>query len=136
MIELSELRPRNLITYNYYQPGDRPILQVREIIEKVDADKIFLVNGVTVKPEDCQGILLDQDNLKHFGFRVYDMGDYWQFEMDDIVLVQVKFQILPNVPMEYTLALPKDPKWISFKFIHQLQSFYTDYKNTELRWKY
>ena len=125
MIKLKELR-----VGNQYLPTDGGI---RPMEITADDLKAFSSGAVYGKPIDItKGIL--RDNL---GFAIHDMGDFWQCEKEDFVLIQAKFQLAPNKEMPYTLPLKTTvAKSISFKHIHHLQNVYFYIQQKELIWEW
>lgn len=74
-----------------------------------------------------------RDNL---GFEVHDMGDYWQCEKEDFVLIQPKFIIELDAELPFVFGYKTTvSKTISFTHLHHLQEVYKVMQQKELVWK-
>lgn len=76
-----------------------------------------------------------RDNL---GFSVHDLGDFWQCEKEDFVLIQPKFQLAPGREMPFIFGYKSntsEPKTVSFTEVHHLQNFYFYFQQKELIWE-
>ena len=82
-------------------------------------------------------ILITKEILRDkFEFAIHDLGDFWQCELDDFVLIQAKFQFTKGVEMPFVMRLKTTvPKSISFTEVHHLQNVYYFIQKTELVWK-
>ncbi len=80
---------------------------------------------------------LTKDILRdNFGFAIHDMGDFWQCEFEEFVLIQPKFQLKPGHEMPFVLGLKTTvPKSISIKEVHHLQNVYYFIEQKELIYK-
>lgn len=81
-------------------------------------------------------IELTKEVLKNnLGFEVTDMGDFWQAQNEDFVLVQIKFNF-GNVQMPWIFMINSSMQGsIKFNSVHHLQNTYYDLKGKELKWK-
>lgn len=78
-------------------------------------------------------MILTKEILKHnFGFDVHDMADYWQCELEEFVLVQVKFEVIKGQSLPFILA-GKDP--VEIEKVQDLQIKYKEIKGVELSWQ-
>jgi len=126
MIKEYELRVRN----NLYDREGR--LCKVEVI-KQDGFSAPAINGpITALPH--KPIQLTKEILKNnLGFEAHDMGDFWQFEKEDFVLIQVKMQY---GEMPYMFVLKSSIKEaVNFHHVHHLQNTYLDLKVELLEWK-
>lgn len=78
-------------------------------------------------------MILTKEILKYnLGFEVHDMGDFWQFERGDFVLIQPKNEVIPGIKLPFIMA-GKDAQTIND--VHELQNLYQDLKGETLTWK-
>lgn len=74
-----------------------------------------------------------RDNL---GFHVSDMGDFWQCELNDFVLVRPKFHLKAGVDIPFVFGFKTTtPHSITFQYAHHLQIVYRSLFNKDLEWK-
>lgn len=71
-----------------------------------------------------------RDNL---GFDISDMGDFWQCQKEDFVLIQIKLQF-GNMPYMFVLK-SSIKESVNFYYVHHLQNTYLDLKGELLVWK-
>lgn len=77
---------------------------------------------------------LTKEILKNnLGFEVTDMGDFWQAEKEDFVLIQIKLSI-GNMPFMFVLK-SSIKESVNFYYVHHLQNTYLDLKGELLLWK-
>lgn len=107
------------------------ICKVEEIL-KYEFKAPAIQGGITSLPNKPMPLTKEilKDNL---GFDVTDMGDFWQAEKEDFVLVQIKLSI-GNMPYMFVLK-SSIKESVNFYYVHHLQNTYLDLKGELLTWK-
>ncbi len=126
-----EFRIEELSINNIMLDAKDRICRVEELY-KYEFRAPAIVGGLTSLPNKPMPLTLEilRDNL---GFEVYDMGDFWQCEKEDFVLIQVKLSV---GEMPYMFVLKSSIKEsVNFYHVHHLQNTYLDLKGELLEWK-
>ena len=84
--------------------------------------------------KDIEPLPLTKEILKNnLGFEVTDMGDFWQAEKGDFVLIQIKISI-GSMPFMFVIK-SSIKESVNFYYVHHLQNTYLDLKGELLVWK-
>jgi hypothetical protein len=127
-IRIEELRVGNIV-YNV-TTGDE---QTQSII-KVHENHFLKTAGGNYLYENFEPLPLTKEILKNnLGFEVTDMGDFWQAEKEDFVLIQIKLSI-GSMPFMFVLK-SSIKESVNFYYVHHLQNTYLDLKGELLLWK-
>lgn len=105
------------------------------VITLIQEDSFTVSNHYPGKWFEAMNITKEilKDNL---GFTIHDMGDFWQCEKEDFILVQPKLQ-LGAIEMPYIFVLKSSINGsVQFKHVHHLQNTYLDLKGELLQWKH
>lgn len=91
-----------------------------------------IVGGLTSLPNKPMPLTKEilRDNL---GFEISDMGDFWQCQKEDFVLIQIKLSF-GNMPYMFMLK-SSIKESVNFYYVHHLQNTYLDLKGELLLWK-
>lgn len=125
MIDINELRRKNKVIHN---SDDRQYYDVVNELRK------GFINNYPVA--EFEPIELSVEILKeNLGFEVSDLGDFWQCEKGDFVLMQPKLSIISiNMPFIFVLKSSIEGS-VTFTHVHHLQNTYLDLKGEQLEWK-
>ncbi len=116
MIDIKDLRDGNIINYDGLKSFSYLYYDILEDLIPVKLTREILKNNL--------------------GFEVHDMGDYWQCENEDFVLIQPKFLIMPSIEIDYIFAFKTTiGRSIGIKHVHHLQNIYYFTIQKELKWK-
>ena len=93
-----------------------------------------IVKGGQIDNNQYEPIPITKENLRdNLGFSIIDMGDFWQCEKEDFILIQVK---LSFGTMPYMFVLKSSIKEsVNFYHVHHLQNTYLDLKGELLLWQ-
>lgn len=101
-------------------------------IESIDAGrvKLYAPDKQWRYLDEYQAIPLTREILRgRLGFEVHDLGDYWQCEKSDFILIQLKLEVIKGREMPFTFVIKSSLKGsVSFKSVHDLQNTYLDLK--------
>lgn len=120
MIEPKELRLSNLIIDQFGR---------QLVIDEDEMEVLMAVrNWVDIKP-----VILTKEILKNnLGFSVHDMGDYWQAELGEFVMIQPRFAA---IELPWILGFKVlTPRSIKIQYVHQLQNIYQVIEQKDLIW--
>lgn len=103
-------------------------------VEEINKNKEFrapaIVGGLTSLPNS--NIILTKEVAKKFGFEIVDMGDFWEFNLGDFQLIQLKSHMLPVEPVPFYVLHSKKSRHIKVPFAHKLQNLYYAIEGKEL----
>lgn len=130
MIKKEELRLNNLVTF------EKRIFKIHSLADIFPTlDTIEFGIGI-IDYNNIEPISITKEILKNnLSFDVTDMGDFWQAQKEDFVIVQIKFN-LGNVQMPWVFMINSSIKGsVKFDHVHHLQNTFFDLKGKELKWK-
>ena len=120
---IEELRIGNMFLYN----GKQLLCNDEILISILDKDGLLMFEKLEPLPLTKEIL---RDNL---GFDISDMGDFWQCQREDFILIQVKISF---GTMPYMFVLKSSIKEsVNFYYVHHLQNTYLDLKGELLQWK-
>lgn len=124
MIEAKEFQLGGVFTDSF---GDQAVL---------DEDSLETLLSVR-NYNDWKPVPLTKEILKqNLGFEVHDLGEHWQAEHGDFVIIQPKFQMVEGVEMPWVMGYKTTiSRTYSFTSVHQLQNVYYIMEKRELPWK-
>lgn len=128
--KIEELRLKNIIKLKNGLLKEVVLISDDKInVGDIYGDERLLHLKVKVFPVELTKEIL-RDNL---GFEISDMGDFWQCQKEDFVLIQIKLSI---GSMPYMFVLKSSIKEsVNFYYVHHLQNTYLDLKGELLLWK-
>lgn len=131
------INPRHLRYDNYVLRNGEPC---RIYMVEFKYKSIWVINDLKVDERTIndlfETLLLTKEILRdNLGFSIHDMGDFWQCEKEDFILIQPKIQ-LGIIEMPYIFVLKSSINGsVTFKYVHHLQNTYLDLKGELLQWK-
>ena len=132
MIDKHELRIGNLILTSKDQ-GQKPYL--RSVVKEIRKDRVIVDGDREVMLNDCSPLPITLELLNGCGFEVSDLGDFWQCQKEDFILIHMKLSIMPGHKMPFMFAIKSSlEEAVLLTDIHHLQNLYRDLKSEELSW--
>lgn len=129
------LNPRHLRVENYVlRDGENQRIYAIEHRYKNN----WLINDLKIDDRTINDVFqvlpLTKEILRdNLGFEVSDMGDFWQCQREDFILIQIKLQF-GNMPYMFVLK-SSIKESVNFYYVHHLQNTYLDLKGELLLWK-
>lgn len=124
MITVNELRIGN------YLSDKKGRLCKVEFISPEEYRAYAIVGGSTSLPNEK--ILLTKEWARDLGFTVTDLGDFWEFEKNGFILIQLKIPITGKELPPFYILHSKKSQHIKIHHVHKLQNLYFEIKDEEL----
>lgn len=124
MIKVNELR-----IGNYLNDGNGRLCTV-EFISPQEFRASAIKGGVTSLPNE--NIILTKEWARDLGFVVTDLGEFWEFEKKDFLLIQLKSSITGKDLPPFYMLHSKKTKHVKIPYVHKLQNLYFEIQNEEL----
>lgn len=88
------------------------------------------------KQYEVDAVTLTREKLKQFGFEITDLGDFWQCQKEDFILIQLKLSIIPGKELPFTFVLKSSiEEVLNISTVHHLQNLYYDLKGKALTYQ-
>lgn len=125
MITINELR-----IGNYLSDREGRLCKV-EFISPEEFRAYAIKGGKTSLPNEK--IKLTKEWARNLGFTVTDLGDFWEFEKNGFILIQLKIPITGKELPPFYILHSKKSQHIKIHYVHKLQNLYFEIKEEELK---